>query len=894
MQSLTTKESKMYRPFSTLRYGLTMFIILFFILPKSFSFGIENEQETKKVAISSWIKLGPIRSYFPVFKNIKNIKGKEFNIRKILNDEQADVENWQPQEGGLVKWNHSNALKWSSLTADSNHIVFKPQFDEKEPEIIYLATYIDVARWIKAKLEVHSFHLLQVYLDGKVVTSKTSSEKTKSDTTKAEPGKIAHDLKLETGKHLLLIKTLRDPENNSNWDIKATLQIAAEIHKDDIKVGTDSKYRMDIKHLLDGPKVANASISPDGELAAITIRQTLPPSDKSETWLELRQTKDGTLVQTFRGGMKISNIQWAPTGQEFSYTSSTDGKNTLWIVDLEKGTTSQLLKDIEDFGSYSWAPQGKFIIYSITEKPEPDDSGVKRLETIPARWPWWYNRSFLYLVNVPEGTKRRLTSGKLSTQLSSISPDEKKLLFTRSIVDFSERPYSKTEFFTLHLETMELDTLWTSKWAGSAQWSPDGKKLLVTGGPSMFGKIGIQSADILTPNDYDTQAYLYDLKTRICEPITRDFNPTIGQAIWSKTDNSIYFNTVDKSFRHLYQYNVTRKTFKFIDTGVEVLNSIDIAQNRSVGVYIGSSATVPQKAFVIDLKKKKFRILANPSKDDFKNVEFGKVNRWTFNNKQGIEIEGRIYYPPGFDPDRKYPCIVYYYGGTFPTTRDFGGRYPKNLYTAQGYVVYVLQPSGAVGFGQEFSALHVNDWGTIVADEIITGTKEFLAAHPFVDKNRVGCIGASFGGFMTMLLQTRTDIFAAAISHAGISTISSYWGEGYWGFSYSAVATANSFPWNRKDIYIEQSPLFAADKINTPLLLLHGMSDTNVPPGESIQLYTALKLLGKDVEFVQVKGQNHLILNYNKRILWLKTILSWFDKWLKDQPQWWDDLHPAE
>ncbi|MDW7682198.1 MAG: prolyl oligopeptidase family serine peptidase, partial [bacterium] len=169
-----------------------------------------------------------------------------------------------------------------------------------------------------------------------------------------------------------------------------------------------------------------------------------------------------------------------------------------------------------------------------------------------------------------------------------------------------------------------------------------------------------------------------------------------------------------------------------------------------------------------------------------------------------------------------------------------------------------------------------------------------LDAHQFVDRNRLGCIGASYGGFMTMLIQTKTDIFSAAIAHAGISMIPSYWGEGYWGYLYSAVATANSFPWNRRDIYVEQSPLFHADKISTPLLLLHGSADTNVPPGESIQLFTALKLLGKTVELIEVKDQNHTIMTHSYRKKWTKTILAWFDKWLKDQPQWWDDLYPTE
>jgi dipeptidyl aminopeptidase/acylaminoacyl peptidase len=147
---------------------------------------------------------------------------------------------------------------------------------------------------------------------------------------------------------------------------------------------------------------------------------------------------------------------------------------------------------------------------------------------------------------------------------------------------------------------------------------------------------------------------------------------------------------------------------------------------------------------------------------------------------------------------------------------------------------------------------------------------------------------------MTMLLTTRTDIFAAAISHAGISSISSYWGVGNWGYAYSAEATADSYPWNAKDLYVDQSPLFNADKVTTPLLLLTGDSDTNVPPGESIQLYTALKILGKEVELVTVKDEDHHIFGYKNRIEWHNTIMAWWDKYLKNQEDWWNELYPTK
>ena len=291
------------------------------------------------------------------------------------------------------------------------------------------------------------------------------------------------------------------------------------------------------------------------------------------------------------------------------------------------------------------------------------------------------------------------------------------------------------------------------------------------------------------------------------------------------------------------------------------------------------------------LTKKKSTLISAPLSEKFKGIDLGEMKEWNFTSSDGTTIEGRYYLPPNFDPSKKYPMIVYYYSGTTPTARALDHPYSMPVYAAMGYVVYTLQPSGTIGFGQEFSSRHVNAWGKRTADDIIEGTKKFVADHNFIDGSKVGCVGASYGGFMTMYLQTRTDIFAAAVSHAGISALSSYWGEGFWGYSYSAGASAFSYPWNNKDLYVEQSPLFHADKINTPLLLLHGMDDTNVPIGESIQMYTALQILGKPVEFIQVKGENHGIADYKRRLEWNHSIYAWFAKWLKEDSSWWDSLY---
>ena len=279
---------------------------------------------------------------------------------------------------------------------------------------------------------------------------------------------------------------------------------------------------------------------------------------------------------------------------------------------------------------------------------------------------------------------------------------------------------------------------------------------------------------------------------------------------------------------------------------------------------------------------------------ELKDVELGECKAWNYVNSRGDTLCCRYYLPPHFDAAKKYPMIVNYYGGCSPTSRMFQSRYPHHVYAAMGYVVLVVNPSGATGFGQKFSARHVDTAGEGVAEDIISSTQAFCDEHAFVNRKKIGCIGASYGGFMTQYLQTKTDLFAAAISHAGISDHTSYWGEGYWGYSYSEVSMANEYPWTNKHLFVDQSPLYNADKIHTPLLFVHGTADNNVPVGESIQLYTALKLLGRPTAMVLVDGQDHHIIDYEKRLKWQNAIFAWFAKWLQDDASWWTEMYGDE
>ena len=857
-----------------------LILIIGIFLSSSIVFSQDSAEKSTPTEITEWLQLGPFQTSLPAFDD------GSIKLSDLLTFQEMNVSEWWPSEKQTVSLNKSQQLRWNKVNAMNSEVEFGKN---DSPQIVYLASYLSVNRFVKAELKTVSTHLFQIYLDGVVIKTKSTSEKT--DSNDDSNSEITQTIKLETGKHLLLIKALSDPENKSDWNIKVSLEVSQEFGQNPVSINSSPEQIMNIHRLLDGTKISGVSISPDGEFMSISYSQTQPPTDNVESWIEIYRTNGNKLIQTLRGGLKVSNVKWSWQKGVFAYTKTDDEKTDLWIVNINEGKNFPLLKEVKDFDSYSWSPDGSYIIYSITKKSENKDEKVKRWKSLRDRWSYYRDKSSLYWVSVPEGMQQQLTAGELTTYLMDISPDGKRLLIDQSIDDYNDRPYTRDLLFVLDMASMKSDTLWQGEWLKSAQWSPDGKKLLLMGGPSMFGEVGWNVSKGKIPNEEDIQAYLYEISNKKVTPITKEFNPSIEEASWPQKGQFIYFKTTDKLEENLYRFNLDTQKFEKIDLGIESLDEFSIAEEQPIGVYFGSSAAVPPKAYKVNLSTKKYELIANPGKGDYRNVVFGKVEPWNYKSSDGTEIQGTIYYPPYFDSNKTYPCIIYYYGGVSPITREFGGRYPKNLFAAQGYVVYTMSPGGAFGFGQEFSAIHSNDWGKVASDQIIEGTKKFLKAHPFVYSTRVGCIGASYGGFMTMLLLTQTNIFAAGISHAGISSISNYWGVGYWGYWYNSISAPNSFPWNRPDIYVGQSALFSADKINTPLLLLHGDADTNVPPGESTKLFTALKLLGKEVEYVQVHDQDHWILNYSKRIIWENTILAWFDKWLKDQPQWWDDLY---
>ena len=690
------------------------------------------------------------------------------------------------------------------------------------------------------------------------------------------------DFELVPGRHEVSIKLLR------KGDAPDTLRFSVESEQP-IEINSEGKRYWTNADMMHGERINGVELSSSAKYVRI---------HKSITYKGGETGGEDIFIDLATGKkFNLDGFQyWLPEGDRYlrSYRE-TEGTRCYEVVDPKTGEKTFVGKYTGKGYAYPTKDLKKFLVTIDEKVPEEKNKDVHQILEPDDRQPSYRNRRNYSLYDIETGITTPITKGACNVYVIP-NKDAGRYLVSIHSEQLTERPFEFTDLLLLDPATGKTDTLVRHDgFISSYTFSPDEKYVAVMGSPEAFGGIGNALPQNKIPSSYEYELFIIDLQTKEVRCLTRDFDPSVTSYQWSEHDGMIYALCENRDLKSLYRINPKDGKVEMLPLSEPyIYGSFSLAKEKPFLAYIGESSMSTDRCWLRDLKTGKEKVLCDLNPTRLKDIQLGECRDWNFKAERGDTIYGCYYLPPFFDETKQYPMLVYYYGGCSPVGRLLDSYYNYQEWAAMGYVVYVIQPSGCSGFGQEFASRHVNAYGDYTADDIIQGTNQFCKEHPFVKEDKIGCMGASYGGFMTMYLQTVTDIFAAAMSHAGISNPASYWGYGYWGYSYNTTAAAHSYPWNNMELYSGHAPLFNADKVHTPILFMHGGADTNVPINESIQMFTALKLLGRECAFITVEGENHHILNYNKRIRWHDSIMAWFAKWLQDDPTWWNTMYPEK
>lgn len=781
----------------------------------------------------------PYEIKLPYFSSQENLEKEVFDASKLL-DENKNI--------------YLNEKK-------GNFVQLPLVWDSSANQIRRIKWTVSVSEFTPVKFNITGLQNYHLFLNAKKVSNKVE----------LLPGKSTFDIVAfvpKDSKEKIEISIIGDNLNS-------------------IKVNSEKKQLWTQKLMLEGEHYANVSLSPSGKYLVYSIYNQVADEKRNYTTY-LTETNSRKVLRKWKG---YRNIEWLDH-KDIYYKTENDANGFRQLIFVNPSSFSEevIARNIPK-GSFRIAPNGKYLFYSKTEEGPQDKKGVHHLYEPDDRMPGWRKRTSLFAYDLETNMMQQLTFGKENTYLNDISADGQYLLFSINTFKCDRIPFVRTSMYEMDLQSLNVDTVFYEEpFIASATYAFDSRNLLVKGSPWVFNRVGCTLKRNEIPNEFDYRLYFYKRDENRAIPLLNNFAPSIKSWVCNNKDKKIYFNADDGYDIGVFQLDVKDKVVKQIELPISDVQRWSVAYNNKHPyiVVTGQSGEIARQ-MLIGKPGKPFKHIGPI---DFQkmmlDVALPTCHDWEFKTTRGDTIRNFYYLPNNFDRSKKYPMIVYYYGGCMPTVKGLEGFWPLSALASQGYVVLVLEPSGAIGFGQEFASRHVNTWGDRSSDDIIEGVKLFCKQHDFVNRQKIGCMGASYGGFMTEYLMTQTDIFAAAISHAGISDITGYWGGGYWGYTYGETAEYGNFPWSNPELFVKHSPLYNADKIHTPLLLLHGDSDTNVPTQQSQALFTALKILHRPVEYITFDGCDHVIRNYEQRMIWQSYINAWFAKWLKDDPTWWN------
>jgi dipeptidyl aminopeptidase/acylaminoacyl peptidase len=645
---------------------------------------------------------------------------------------------------------------------------------------------------------------------------------------------------------------------------------------------------------------SDPNISPDGKLVVYVVTKVDRALNRRNSSIWMVATDGSRAPWQFTTSPQSSNSpRWSPDGKSLAFLSSRPEstatasptatpaeppRNQVYLLSMNGGEAKRVTNLKNGVSLFRWSPDGTRLLVVSRIGPSDsrigdsrDRSDVRHYKNSSYKFndTGWFDdrRTHLWVIDVKSGNAKQITSGDdWNDSDPQWSPDGTRIAFVSNRTGKEYDENRNTDVWVINADGSGTLTKISDHDEADNQprWSPDGKWIAFTG----------EVHDRDHPKIFLAPATGGAASTLAANGL--DLIP--GGLEWSDDGKSLYFETGVKGENHLFRVDVATKSVAQVTSGPRAVRGVDFNFHGNAMVYLSNDFKHLDDLYVYDLNGKNERRLTNLNEALWKQLQLADVERFGYKSADDWDIDGFLVKPIGWQEGKKYPLVLSIHGGP-------AGQYGVDwyhefqVYAAKGYAVLFTNPRGSTGYGQKFERGIVNEWGGKDYLDVMNGVDAALKRYPWIDQDRMGVTGGSYGGFMTNWIVGHTDRFKAAVTLRSVSNFISDDGTRDGAYGHTPDFEGDIF--QRFDFYWERSPLKYAKNVKTPTLILHSDNDYRVPIEQGEQWFRALKHFGVMTEIVFFPRENHNLTRTGEPKHLVESLnwqLYWFDKFLNGNP----------
>jgi dipeptidyl aminopeptidase/acylaminoacyl peptidase len=627
-------------------------------------------------------------------------------------------------------------------------------------------------------------------------------------------------------------------------------------------------------------RVADPAVSPDGKWVAFQVTEVELPSGARNNDLYIAPVAGGAPRRLTSHPKSDTRPRFSPDGRRVAFVSNREGSSQVYVLDLAGGEPTKATSLPNGADAFAWIDDKTLLatsdVWPEGKEPKENPASSARVYTslFVRHWDTWEDgkRTHLFVAPVDGGTARDLTPGDRDVPPFTVggpddygvSPDGKEICFSRND-DPMPATSTNADVFVVPTAGGEPKRIGANPgYDGACRYSPDGTRIAFRGQM----RAGYESDR--------WRLFVYDRKTGASQNLTESFDRHVGEPAWSADSQTLYFTAEDQARSPLYSVPASGGAVKMVLSG-GTFGDPKVA-GRSL-VFTRVALTHPAEIYRAGLDGTGLAAITTTNDAFLLGFKLRPAESVSYLGAAGKSVQAWIVKPPDFDPARKYPLLVLIHGGPQGAWEDgWTYRWNAQVFASAGYLVFMPNPRGSTGFGQEFIDDINGDWGGRCYEDIMKGT-DYAEALPYVDKARTVAAGASFGGYMVNWIAGHTGRYRALVSHDGLFDLESMYGatEELWFPEWEFRGT----PWDNPETYAKWTPSAHVKSFKTPTLVVHGELDYRVPLEQGLAMFTALQRQKVPSKLVTFPDENHWVLKPVNSLRWYDEVIGWLDQWAK-------------